>query len=87
MQWYDLKRDINMQIKSKRLLKLLTLHADTTSSGSEFHSLTNLFTKKCFRRSYLHNWDTNLYLWPLVSYRFLTQIYTCLLYTSDAADE
>jgi len=28
------------QIKSKRLLKLLTLHADTTSSGNEFHSLT-----------------------------------------------
>jgi len=33
------------QSKSNRLLKLLTLHAGTTSSGSESHSLTNLFTK------------------------------------------
>jgi len=27
-------------------LKLLTLHANTTSSGSEFDTSTNLFTKK-----------------------------------------
>jgi len=31
-------------------LKLLTLHAETTSSGREFHILTNLFTKKMFTK-------------------------------------
>jgi len=48
-------------------LKLLTLHADTTSLGSKFHSLTSLFTRRCLRRSYLHNWGTSLYICPLVS--------------------
>jgi len=52
-------------------LKLLTLHADTTSSGSEFHSLTILVTKKCLRRPYSNTTGAPVYIYVFWYYNFI----------------
>src|SRR5678816_3795899 len=79
--------------ESNRFLNVAIESHSTTSSGRLFQNLTTLLLNACFLISRWHAFFLIFLLCPLVTCpcstmkNLLVSVLSCLLYTSDAADE